>query len=64
MEENEFLNNGPRLELLSRDKKWGILSNTNSKKENSATVAMEDGETIFPSRETLEKNKSSKRSKT
>ena len=33
------------------------------KKENSATVAMEDGKTIFPSRETLEKNKSSKRSK-
>ena len=63
MEENEFLNNGPKLELLSRDKKWEILNNTSAKKENSATVAMEDGETIFPSRETLEKNKSSKRSK-
>ena len=63
MEENEFLNNGPTLELLSRDKKWEILNNTSAKKENSATVAMEDGETIFPSRETLEKNKSSKRSK-
>ena len=46
MEENEFLNNAPRLELLSRDKKWRILNNTSSKKENSATVAMEDGVTI------------------
>ena len=63
MEENKFLNNGPKLELLSRDKKWEILNNTSVKKENSATVAMEDGKTIFPSRETLEKNKSSKRSK-
>ena len=63
MEENEFLNNGPRLELLSREKKWGILNNTSSKKKNSATVAIEDGETISSSWETHEKNKSSKRSK-
>ena len=63
MEENEFLNNGPKLELLSRDKKWEILNNTSAKKENSATVAMVDGETISTSWETHEKNKSSKRSK-
>ncbi|KAM6551830.1 hypothetical protein CsatB_001638 [Cannabis sativa] len=61
MKENEFLVDGPELELLSRDKKWGFLNNTSVKKENSA---MEDGETVFPSGVmTLEKNKSSKRSK-
>ncbi|XP_062096771.1 uncharacterized protein LOC133802474 [Humulus lupulus] len=63
MKENEFLNDGPELELLSRDKKWGYLNNTSVKKENSAVVAMEDGETFSPSGETMEKNKSSKRSK-
>ena len=62
MVENKLLNNGPQLEPLSRDNKSEILNNTSVKKENSATVAMEDGETISPSWETLEKNKSSNRS--
>ena len=63
MEENEFLNNGPRLELLSRDKKWGILNNTSSKKENSGTVAMEDGKTISQVKRPMKRTRVAKKIK-